>query len=125
MSNLHQHLIVHCYIDNPPKEDDCSKIAAWMENLVHAIDMQILRPATARYCDQVNNRGMTADVLLTTSHMILHTWDEGRPYLEFDLYTCSTMDINVVFQAINDMFGASEMSYKFLDRYKGLKFIQE
>lgn len=126
MVKEHQHLIVHAFIDNPPTGKDCERVSKWMEDLVHLIGMQVLRPATALYCDQEGNRGMTADVLLTTSHMVLHTWDEDQPaYLEFDLYTCSTMDVNVVIGEITKMFGAHDISYKFLDRYKGLKFIQE
>lgn len=125
MVKEHQHLIVHAYISKPPTESDCKNVAKWMEDLVHLIGMQVLRPATALYCNQEENRGMTADVLLTTSHMVLHTWDESDPpYLEFDLYTCSSMDINVVVSEIEKMFGAYDISYKFLDRYNGLKLIQ-
>lgn len=126
MIKQHQHLIVHAFIDNPPKSEDCEKIAKWMEHLVHSIGMQVLRPATAMYCDQEGNRGMTADVLLTTSHMVLHTWDEDQPsYLEFDLYTCSSMDVNIVIDEITKMFAAKNVSYKFLDRYAGLRTISE
>lgn len=61
-----------------------------------------------------------------TSAFDCSTWDEDQPaYLEFDLYTCSAMDVNIVIGEITKMFGAHDISYKFLDRYKGLKFIQE
>ena len=126
MVKEHQHLIVHAFIDRPPTGSDCERVSKWMEDLVHLIGMQVLRPATALYCDQEGNRGMTADVLLTTSHMVIHTWDEDTPsYLEFDLYTCSKMEVKVVIEEITKMFGAHDISYKFLDRYNGLKFIEE
>ena len=126
MTKLHKHLIVQAKITNPPKQADCEKVCVWLENLVHKINMEVLRKASAEYCDDIGNRGMTADVLLKTSHMILHTWDEETvPYIEYDLYTCSHLDIEPVFEELRSMFGAYDIRYKFLDRYEGLVIIQE
>ena len=126
MTKLHKHLIIHARVTNPPKENDTRKVELWLENLVHSIDMQILRHATARYCNDEGNRGLTADVLIKTSHMILHTWDEeSEPYIEFDLYTCSELNIEPIIQALKDEFGAYDIAFKFLDRYNGLKIIEE
>ena len=126
MAKLHKHLIVHALIANPPVKKDEGMVEAWLTKMVHAMDMEVLREASARYCEQVDNRGMTADVLITTSHMVLHTWDEcEQPFIEFDVYTCSELNPDMVFSALRETFGATQISYKFLDRYNGVTEIQD
>lgn len=120
MSKLHKHLIVHARVKNPPVKKDESFVEKWLTDIVHSMDMEVLRTASASYCEQVGNRGMTADVLITTSHMVLHTWDEcEQPFIEFDIYTCSHLDPEMAFKAL-EAFGAYDISYKFIDRYNGL-----
>lgn len=121
MAKLHKHLIVHAEVDNPPVKKDERFVEQWLTDIVHAMDMEVLRTASAAYCEQEGNRGMTADVLITTSHMVLHTWDEcDQPFIEFDIYTCSELDPEMAFKAL-EAFGAKNISYKFIDRYNGLK----
>lgn len=120
MAKLHKHLIVHAHVDNPPVKKDEKFVEQWLTDIVHSMGMEVLRAASAEYCEQEGNRGMTADVLITTSHMVLHTWDEcDQPFIEFDIYTCSELDPNMAFKAL-EAFGAKNISYKFLDRYNGL-----
>lgn len=120
MTKLHKHLIVHAHVDNPPLKKDERFVEKWLTDIVHAMDMEVLKEASAEYCEQVGNRGMTAGVYITTSHMILHTWDEcDQPFIEFDIYTCSDLDPEMAFEALK-AFGAKNISWKFLDRYNGL-----
>ena len=120
MAKLHKHLIVHAEVTNPPLKADERFVEQWLTDIVHAMDMEVLKEASAEYCEQVGNRGMTAMVLITTSHMVLHTWDEcEKPFIEFDIYTCSELDPEMAFKAL-EAFGAKNISWKFLDRYEGL-----
>lgn len=124
MAKLHKHLIVHANMANPPVKSDERAVEQWLTDIVHSMGMEVLRDASAAYCEQVGNRGMTADVLITTSHMILHTWDEcEEPFLEFDIYTCSELDPDMGIEALQ-RFGAYNISYKFIDRYNGLTDIE-
>jgi S-adenosylmethionine/arginine decarboxylase-like enzyme len=124
MAKLHKHMIVHATVDNPPVKADERSVELWLEGIVASMGMEILRPATAAYCEQLGNRGMTADVLITTSHIIIHTWDEcEQPFIEFDVYTCSELDPQMVLEAIQ-RFHPVKVSYKFLDRYNGLTEIK-
>ena len=121
MTKLHKHLIVHAHVDNPPLKSDERFVEQWLTDIVHGMNMEVLRTASAAYCEQEGNRGMTADVLITTSHMVLHTWDEcEQPFIEFDIYTCSELDPEMAFAALRSAFGARDISYKFIDRYNGL-----
>lgn len=120
MAKLHKHMIVHATVDKPPVKADERMIEQWLTDIVAKMGMEVLRDASAAYCEQVGNRGMTADVLITTSHMVLHTWDEcEQPFIEFDVYTCSELDPKMVIEAIQ-IFEPKKISYKFLDRYNGL-----
>lgn len=120
MTKLHKHLIVHAAVDRPPLKKDERMVEQWLTDIVHSMNMEVLKPASAEYCEQEGNRGMTAVILITTSHIILHTWDEtDQPFIEFDIYTCSDLDPNMAFKAL-EVFGAKDISWKFLDRYNGL-----
>ena len=94
-----------------------------MRNLVDAIGMNILMGPYAIYSDMVGNQGLTAVTIIETSHIAIHVWDECEPALmQMDVYTCSTLDINDVFKAIEE-FKPTKIEYKFIDREKGLTLI--
>ena len=120
MAKLHKHMIVHATVNKPPLKADEKMIEQWLTDIVAKMGMEVLRTASAAYCEQEGNRGLTADVLITTSHMVLHTWDEcEQPFIEFDVYTCSELDPQMVIDAVQ-IFEPVKISYKFLDRYNGL-----
>lgn len=78
--------------------------------------MKELAAPRARYCPVEGNRGLTADAIIETSHCVIHTWDECVPAVaQFDLYTCSDLDVEQVIKAM-DVFKPSKVEYKFLDR---------
>ena len=104
MAKLHKHLIVHAAVDRPPLKKDERMVEQWLTDIVHSMNMEVLKPASAEYCEQEGNRGMTAVILITTSHIILHTWDEiDQPFIEFDIYTCSDLDPNMAFKALENV----------------------
>lgn len=121
---VHQHLIIRAEIDRPPM-NHCflerltrtaqRDVEIWMESLIDKIDMKIMYGPKAMYCNKVGNRGMTAFAIIETSHLALHTWDEGRPTMQLDVYTCSELDLETVFRAIG-RFKPTRIEYKFLDR---------
>jgi S-adenosylmethionine/arginine decarboxylase-like enzyme len=121
--NRHKHLIVRAEVANPPLEGDLDAVCAWMSKLISDIGMKELAPPRARYCPVPGNRGMTADAIIETSHVALHSWDECVPaVLQFDLYTCSDLTPADVIAAL-DFFGPSRVEYKFLDREYNLTLV--
>jgi len=110
----HKHLIVRAELANPPK---CTvSIQEWMKNLVNTIGMKILMGPYAVYSEMKDNRGLTAFTIIETSHIAMHVWDEVEPALmELDVYTCSTLNINDIFSAM-DEFLPSKIEYEFYDR---------
>jgi S-adenosylmethionine/arginine decarboxylase-like enzyme len=61
--------------------------------------------------------------IIETSHIALHVWDEAEPALmQLDVYTCSHLDINQVFESIQE-WEPTKIEYKYIDREHGLTLI--
>jgi len=119
----HKHLIVRAELMNPPQCD--VEIQDWMKKLVDTIGMKILMGPYAIYSDMVGNRGLTAVTIIETSHIAMHVWDEVDPALmQLDVYTCSTLNIQDVFEALND-FSPVDVQYKYIDREHGLTLLDK
>jgi S-adenosylmethionine/arginine decarboxylase-like enzyme len=96
-----------------------------MKKLVEKINMKILMGPYAVYSDMVGNRGLTAVTIIETSHIAMHVWDEVDPALmQLDVYTCSTLDIEDVFDALKE-FLPSKIEYKYIDREHDLTLLDQ
>ena len=119
----HKHLIIRAELNNPPK---CAEaIQDWMRSLVETIGMKILMGPYAVYSDMPGNQGLTAVTIIETSHIAMHVWDEVDPGLmQLDVYTCSTLNIDDVFKAIQ-VFEPASVEYKYIDRENELTLINK
>jgi len=119
----HKHLIIRAELNNPPKCVEA--IQDWMRSLVDTIGMKILMGPYAVYSDMVGNQGLTAVTIIETSHIAMHVWDEVDPGLmQLDVYTCSTLNIDDVFNAIQ-VFEPAAVEYKYIDRENELTLINK
>lgn len=119
----HKHLIVRAEIKNPPYSPN--DIKQWMRELVDKIGMNILMGPYAVYSDMEGNTGLTAVTIIETSHIAMHVWDEVSPALmQLDVYTCSTLDINDVFAAVQ-VFEPTKVEYKYIDREHDLTLLDQ
>ncbi|RZK41876.1 MAG: S-adenosylmethionine decarboxylase [Hymenobacter sp.] len=110
----HKHIIIRAEVSNPPF--DVTQITIWLKKLVDNLGMKIMMGPMAGYSPVVGNRGLTAAVVIETSHIVLHAWDEEDPaMLQLDVYTCSHLDKQVVLDAIQQ-FEPTHVDYKILDR---------
>jgi S-adenosylmethionine/arginine decarboxylase-like enzyme len=117
----HKHLIVRAELNDPPYSS--IEIKEWMKRLVDKIGMNILMGPYAVYSDMEGNQGLTAVTIIETSHIALHVWDEAEPALmQLDVYTCSSLDINDVFSAIQE-WDPTKIEYKYIDREHGLTLL--
>lgn len=115
---VHKHLIVRAEVNKPPMEAEFVK--NWLHELVDRIGMKVLSGPHAEYVDVPGNRGVTGVVIIETSHIALHVWDEEQPGLmQLDVYTCGPFDPEIVFDQIEE-FDAVRMEYKYLDREDAL-----
>lgn len=118
---VHEHLIVRAEIEDP--FTDCRKAELWLTDLVDKIGMKVLSGPHVKYSDMVGNRGLTGIVVIETSHIAIHLWDEVQPALaQLDVYTCSHLELPVVFDHFN-VLKPVKLEYKFLNRDKGLSLV--
>lgn len=123
----HKHIIVRAEVANPPS--DPAYIKEWLARVVHAVGMKLAVGLEANpisyYCNLEGNEGLTGAAILETSHCAIHVWDKDDPAIvQFDLYSCSAIDINVIFDHLSE-FNPSKVEYKFIDRENGLTMIEE
>lgn len=115
MEKNHKHFIMNAVVKNPINdEDSCKK---WLTDLVKVVDMEILIPATAKYCDIPGNEGVTGTIVITTSHMSIHIWPQlPNPYIRMDVYSCKDFDSQAIKNFVDESMGLVKGSYVVLDR---------
>jgi S-adenosylmethionine/arginine decarboxylase-like enzyme len=115
MAVNHLQQIIIGQVTKPPTDVDVVK--QFMCDLVESIGMKRLIEPQAVYVEAVGNRGMTSCVLIETSHIAWHVWDEQTPgLLQFDLYTCGDLIAEQVVGIVKEFFGLTKYSVKVFDR---------
>lgn len=118
----HKHTIITVKVKNPIK--DPVYCIEWFNKLIDKIDMKILVPPQAIYCDKEGNRGLTCIAIIETSHISLHSWDECTPGLmELDVFSCKDYDINDVIEMLSE-FGIEKIDYRCVDRTNNIQDIK-
>jgi S-adenosylmethionine/arginine decarboxylase-like enzyme len=118
----HKHLLVNAKISNPVKSE--AQGIEFLTNLVDKIDMKIIKGPFASYVNVEGNRGLTGIVMIETSHIAFHIWDEIRPGLiQFDLYTCGQLELDKVLSIFKETFDIVTLDYILFDRENG--FVEE
>lgn len=111
---FHLHLLIDVKVNNPPKDEEVTK--EWFDKLIRAIDMEKFGGPWAKYCEDPDNRGLTAQAWLTTSHTAIHAWDGcDQPFLKFDVYSCKPFDPKVVAEFLKE-FDIVAGSYTLINR---------
>lgn len=111
----HKHILINAIIKRPiTKIHEGEK---FLSDLVTTIDMKRLIRPVCRYVETEGNRGMTGAILIETSHIAFHIWDEEEPAkLRFDLYTCGVLNEQLVLKFVNRQFGFISGDWMLLDR---------
>ena len=114
----HKHLIIRAEVSNPPKDEIW--LQGWLTTLVDKINMKICRGPVTAYVDMPGNEGLTGVVIIETSHIAIHVWDEIEPALvQLDVYTCGSLDKEIIFAEL-EQWNPTKVEWKFLDREFGL-----
>jgi S-adenosylmethionine/arginine decarboxylase-like enzyme len=124
MSVEHKHILINARVNNSlgSTEDAVS----FLKDLVEKVGMKILMGPHATYVDTPGNKGVTAIVGIETSHIAFHVWDEEVPAkLQFDLYTCGSLDKDVVIEAVKERFGVVSADYRIFDREQGFLLLEQ
>ena len=119
----HKHLIIRAETGKTPT--DPKWLHSWLVKLVKEIKMDICQGPITAYVDAPGNKGLTGVVIIETSHIAVHIWDEVDPgLLQMDVYSCAEFDPQTIFDMIDEAFEPVKLEYKFLDREKSLTTIE-
>jgi S-adenosylmethionine/arginine decarboxylase-like enzyme len=111
-------MLVNAKVKDPIRSEQ--EAIDFLTDLVNRIDMKIIKGPFAHYLDIEGNRGLTAIVMIETSHIAFHIWDEEDPgMLQFDLYTCGSLDKFTVLNALNERFNIDSIDWVVYDRENG------
>lgn len=120
---MHKHLMLRAMITDAPTSTIV--VTDWLRDFVDDIGMKIVQGPFASMITEEGNRGLTASVMIETSHIAFHIWDEVEPsLLQFDLYTCSELNIPYVLDMIEAFFKIKEYQYMVWDRKDGFRMIE-
>jgi len=116
---VHKHLIIRAEVNHPLVTE--KSVRRWLRNLVKKIDMRIIKGPYAAYVSKEGNRGMTGIVMIETSHIAIHIWDENRPALvQCDVYSCADFSSNEVLAEFMNM-EVIKIDHMILDRMDTIK----
>ena len=119
----HKHLIIRAETNKTPEEPKW--LHSWLVQLVDDIGMDICQGPITAYVDVPGNKGLTGVVIIETSHIAVHIWDEVNPgLLQMDVYSCADFNPQDIFDKIEEAFEPVKLEYKFLDREKSLTTIE-
>ena len=112
----HKHLLVRAEVSKPIKEERILK--KWLKDLVKVIDMKIIKGPFASYVEVPGNKGITGFVLIETSHIAIHIWDELDPALvQLDVYSCAEFSTHEVIMH-TALMEPTKIEHLFIDRCK-------
>jgi len=116
----HKHLIIRAEVKHPITSE--RELKKWLRNLVKTIDMEIVGGPYVAYVTKEGNRGATGVVMIETSHIAIHIWDEERPSLvQCDIYSCAEFSVPEVLLEFK-MMEPTKIDYTLLDREKEISF---
>ena len=114
----HKHLLIRTEVRHPITSE--RELKKWLRDLVKLIDMKIVKGPYASYVEVPGNRGVTGMVMIETSHIAFHAWDEERPSLvQCDIYSCAEFSVPEVLLHFR-MMEPVKMNYMILDREREL-----
>ena len=83
--------------------------------------MKIIKGPYTAYVSKEGNRGITGVVMIETSHIAIHVWDEISPALvQCDVYSCADFSSNEVLIEFSPM-GVTNIDHMMLDRADTIK----
>ena len=117
----HKHLLIGTEVKKPlTTEVDTIN---WLKNLVSKINMNILAGPYASKVSKKGNKGLSGVVIIDTSHIAIHTWDESDPALiQLDVYSCKHFKKSDVVECLEKLQPVT-IDYKYFDRETNFKEI--
>ena len=112
----HKHIVIRAKVLEPITSEKVLK--KWLKDLTKIIKMKIIKGPYASYVTKDGNRGITGIVMIETSHIAIHIWDEESPALvQCDVYSCAEFQRGEVIMHLGSM-KLKMIEYMMMDRSK-------
>ena len=119
---IHHHLLIRAQVGTPPLKN--FDLARALRALVKKIRMRILQGPNVKYCAVPGNRGWSGSVIIETSSITFHCWEEVSPaVIHLDIYSCAPFEVQDVMPWLRQ-FELEAVDYKCLDRERGFEEIK-
>ena len=116
----HKHLIIRATVHEPITSE--KELKKWLKDLVKIIKMKIIKGPYASYVTEKGNCGVTGIVMIETSHIAIHIWDETTPALvQCDVYSCAEFQQGEVIMHLGIM-KPKKIEYMMIDRSKDISY---
>jgi len=110
----HKHMIIRAEVLKPITSE--KELKKWLKDLVKIIKMKIIKGPYASYVSKEGNCGVTGVVMIETSHIAIHIWDETTPALvQCDVYSCADFQRGEVVMQLG-MMHPTKIEYMMMDR---------
>jgi S-adenosylmethionine/arginine decarboxylase-like enzyme len=109
----HIHLLIQGTVTDQLTE---SSLQTLILTIIDKIDMEILGGPFIYRSEVIGNEGLTAITAITTSHIVVHTWDTGL--IQIDVYSCKDFKIKDIINILQTM-SIIDIKTKLLDRSNG------
>ena len=118
---IHKHLLLQARFSARGRVERYYE--TWMDILIERIGMEKLTEPKAIRSMSAGNRGITCSCMITTSHIVLHTWEDTHPgLLQLDIYSCKDFNIKEVTDHLKTLWvDEHTIQFKYLDRENGFK----
>ena len=129
----HHHLLLRMELERCPGPDDKQEARDLIERVIRDIQMKALAAPHVYYVKVPHyNEGLTAIVPIETSHIAFHFWRtpnhnllhnrQSRCLLQFDVYTCGTLNLGQVKHILHHLtqYGPCHVNITLLNRNSGL-----
>ena len=114
----HKHMVIRAEVLEPITSE--KELKKWLKDLVKLIRMKIIKGPYASYVTREGNRGITGVVMIETSHISIHIWDEITPALvQCDVYSCAEFQRGEVVMHLG-MMRPKVILYMMMDRSKDI-----
>ena len=112
----HKHIVIRAKVLEPITSEKVLKKR--LKDLTKIIKMKIIKGPYASYVTKDGNRGITGIVMIETSHIAIHIWDEESPALvQCDVYSCAEFQRGEVIMHLGSM-KPKMIEYMMMDRSK-------
>tara|TARA_R110000803_G_scaffold154033_1_gene218863 strand:- start:1741 stop:2139 length:399 start_codon:yes stop_codon:yes gene_type:complete len=116
---IHKHLLIYAKITKFPNMNEEEIVTNFMTRLVKKIQMKLIAGPITSYVKDQGNVGWTSALLLSTSHVAMHIWNEWN-VMQLDVYSCKEFDERLVITYLKETFGATMIKHRVLNRDGGL-----